>query len=399
VLLEHRDRARDDGEAHGRLVVTWATEYKVDGFRFDLMGHHSKANMLAVRAALDALTVERTASTARDLRLRRGLELRRGGERRPLRAGHAAQHGRHGHRHLQRPAPRRRARRRAVRREPARPGLRLGAAVRPQRRRGERGRGQQRAGPAARHGPDPRRDGRQPEDYTFVDRTGKTVKGSEVDYNGSPTGYTADPQENVLYVSAHDNETLFDSLAFKLPQGTSMADRVRMQQLSLSTVALGQGVSFFHAGTDMLRSKSLDRNSYDSGDHFNELDFSYATNNFGVGLPPAPDNETSGRTCGPLLADPALKPAGRTSWPRSSGSATCSRGRLVAAVLADHGRAGADQAAVPQHRRDQIPGLLVMHLDDTVGDGRRPGAERVVVLINATDAPQSYTAEQLAEAA
>jgi hypothetical protein len=135
-------------------------------------------------------------------------------------------------------------------------------------------------------------------DYTFVDRTGKTVKGSEVDYNGSPTGYTADPQENVLYVSAHDNETLFDSLAFKLPQGTSMADRVRMQQLSLSTVALGQGVSFFHAGTDMLRSKSLDRNSYDSGDHFNVLDFSYGTNNFGVGCRRRPTTRTSGRTCG-----------------------------------------------------------------------------------------------------
>ncbi|MGW2849417.1 pullulanase-associated domain-containing protein, partial [Streptomyces sp. NPDC001274] len=38
-------------------VVTWAKEYKVDGFRFDLMGHHPKANILAVRKALDALTV------------------------------------------------------------------------------------------------------------------------------------------------------------------------------------------------------------------------------------------------------------------------------------------------------------------------------------------------------
>ena len=36
-------------------VVTWAREYKVDGFRFDLMGHHSKANMLNVRRALDKL--------------------------------------------------------------------------------------------------------------------------------------------------------------------------------------------------------------------------------------------------------------------------------------------------------------------------------------------------------
>ncbi len=38
-------------------IVTWARDYKVDGFRFDLMGHHSKANLLAVRAALDELTL------------------------------------------------------------------------------------------------------------------------------------------------------------------------------------------------------------------------------------------------------------------------------------------------------------------------------------------------------
>ena len=40
-------------------VVTWAREYKVDGFRFDLMGHHSKQNMLNLRAALDALTLKK----------------------------------------------------------------------------------------------------------------------------------------------------------------------------------------------------------------------------------------------------------------------------------------------------------------------------------------------------
>ena len=36
-------------------TVLWARDYKVDGFRFDLMGHHSRDNMLAVREALDAL--------------------------------------------------------------------------------------------------------------------------------------------------------------------------------------------------------------------------------------------------------------------------------------------------------------------------------------------------------
>ncbi len=39
-------------------TVLWAREYHVDGFRFDLMGHSSVENMLAVREALDELTLE-----------------------------------------------------------------------------------------------------------------------------------------------------------------------------------------------------------------------------------------------------------------------------------------------------------------------------------------------------
>src|SRR5690606_20781114 len=36
---------------------TWAVDYKVDGFRFDLMGHHSKENMLKVKALMESLTL------------------------------------------------------------------------------------------------------------------------------------------------------------------------------------------------------------------------------------------------------------------------------------------------------------------------------------------------------
>ncbi|MEA2490111.1 MAG: hypothetical protein QOH21_1903, partial [Acidobacteriota bacterium] len=39
-------------------VVTWAREYKVDGFRFDLMGHHPRANILEVKVSLDHLTAD-----------------------------------------------------------------------------------------------------------------------------------------------------------------------------------------------------------------------------------------------------------------------------------------------------------------------------------------------------
>ena len=145
--------------------------------------------------------------------------------------------------------------------------------------------------------------------YTFIDRNGNLVTGAEVDYNGSPAGYTLDPQEDISYVEAHDNQTLFDINVYAAPQTTSMADRVRMQIVGLSTIVLGQGVPFIHAGSDMLRSKSLDRNSFNSGDWFNTLDFSLQTNNFGVGLPPAGGNQGDWSIMQPFLADPSLKPA------------------------------------------------------------------------------------------
>src|SRR5262249_11732874 len=79
--------------------------------------------------------------------------------------------------------------------------------------------------------------------------------------------------------------------------------------LGLDIVALGQGVPFFHAGDEMLRSKSMDRNSFNSGDWFNRLDFTYTSNNWGVGLPPKDSNESDWPVIKPLLADSANSPA------------------------------------------------------------------------------------------
>ena len=76
-----------------------------------------------------------------------------------------------------------------------------------------------------------------------------------------------------------------------------------MPDLSLSLVGLAQGIPFFDLGGDLLRSKSLDRNSYDSGDWFNQVDFTASGNNFGVGLPPAWDNQSRWGIMGPLLAN------------------------------------------------------------------------------------------------
>ena len=147
-----------------------------------------------------------------------------------------------------------------------------------------------------------------------------TLRLEQIDVGGIPAGWVLEPGEVVNYVENHDNLTLFDNNAFRLPTGgTSREDRARVQVLANAINAFSQGVAYFHAGTDTLRSKSLDRNSYDSGDWFNRLDWTYADNNFGVGLPPSRDNADNWPLAKPLLANPLIKPAAADiAWTRDA---------------------------------------------------------------------------------
>ncbi len=145
-------------------------------------------------------------------------------------------------------------------------------------------------------------------EYAMTDHTGASKTLQQLDYNGQPAGYVSQPGEVVNYVENHDNQTLFDINAYRLPANTSGDDRVRVQMLGVALNALSQGVAYFHAGVDTLRSKSLDGNSFDSGDWFNRIDWSYQDNYFGTGLPPAVDNRAHYPWMRPLLGNPAIKP-------------------------------------------------------------------------------------------
>ncbi|KAH7537078.1 hypothetical protein FEM48_Zijuj03G0053900 [Ziziphus jujuba var. spinosa] len=68
-----------------------------------------------------------------------------------------------------------------------------------------------------------------------------------------------------------------------------------------------QGILFFYSGDEMLRSKSLDCDLYNSGDWFNRLDLTYHSNNWGFGLPPGEWNEKNWPLIQPKFADPSFK--------------------------------------------------------------------------------------------
>jgi pullulanase len=145
-------------------------------------------------------------------------------------------------------------------------------------------------------------------DYSLTNYRDEKKKLEAIDYNGQPAGYVVSPSEIVNYVENHDNQTLFDINVYKLPLDTSPEDRARVQMLGAAIVAFSQGIAYFHAGIDTLRSKSLDGNSFDSGDWFNRIDWSYRDNYFGTGLPPERDNRGNYAIMKPLLANAALKP-------------------------------------------------------------------------------------------
>ena len=81
----------------------------------------------------------------------------------------------------------------------------------------------------------------------------------------------ADPNKTVTYVTCHDNYTLYDR--FKAAGITDEAEVKKMAMLANSIVFTSQGTSFMLAGEEFLRTKQGNHNSYNSSYEVNELDY------------------------------------------------------------------------------------------------------------------------------
>ena len=159
------------------------------------------------------------------------------------------------------------------------------------------------------------------------------------------------------------NQDLFDTVQVKAPLNDNSATRAQRQVLAMSVVALGQGVPFFMAADDLLRSKDMDQNSYDSGDWFNKIDWTGQGNNWGIGLPIASQNQSQWPFQQPLLANGALKPLPSDIQSTTQAFQTFLRIRESSPLF----RLGTE-AEIQNHLTflnggtAQIPGLIVMEL-------------------------------------
>ena len=90
----------------------------------------------------------------------------------------------------------------------------------------------------------------------------------------------ADPNKTVNYVTCHDNYTLYDRIK---AAGIEDEDTVRkMCVLANSVVFTSNGTAFMLAGEEFLRTKQGDSNSYMSSDDINALDYSLKIKNMDV---------------------------------------------------------------------------------------------------------------------
>ena len=213
-------------------VVYWATEYRVDGFRFDLMGLMDLETMRQIRQTLD--------------RIAPGLiiygEGWTGGPS-PLPGEQAALKGNAS----QVPGV-------AFFNDSARDGIKGDVF----------------------NGPEPGfvngRPGREESvKFGIVAATSHPQLWYErVNYDHWP--WAGAPDQSVVYCEAHDNLTLWDKLGMTNPDEPEEM-RIKRHKLGGAIVLTSQGVPFLHAGQDFLRTKGGNANSYLAPDEINRLDW------------------------------------------------------------------------------------------------------------------------------
>ena len=108
-----------------------------------------------------------------------------------------------------------------------------------------------------------------------------SCKHPQVDYtkvNYSKAPFASQPWNTITYCECHDNHVLWDKLAISAKDATE-DERIEMYKLALSIVLTSQGISFLHAGTELLRTKKGVENSFESPDSINAIDWSLKTKN------------------------------------------------------------------------------------------------------------------------
>ena len=218
-------------------VVYWASEYHVDGFRFDLMGIHDIETMNAIRAALDK--IDPTIFM-------------------------------YGEGWTAGPSPLAEEKR-AVKKNAKQ--LENIAVFSDDIRDALKGSWMHQEVPGFVSGVD------SLEESVKFGIVGATQH-DNIDYTKpiySKAPYVNNPTQIINYVSCHDDMCLVDKLKQSKPTKASDDELVRFNKLAQTIVYTSQGVPFIYAGEELYRNKKGIHNTYQSPDSINRIDWNSKT--------------------------------------------------------------------------------------------------------------------------
>ena len=220
-------------------VIYWAKEYHIDGFRFDLMGLHDIETMKEIRTKLDE--IDKTI-------IMYGEGWTGGGS--PLNSEHSA-----------------------IKQNIVKFDKMQIAGFSDDTRDGIKGHVFNSGDKGFINGKQGLEDTVK---YCIVGATGQEgISYDRVIY--SHFAWANEPYQCINYISAHDNYTLWDKLSLSNPE-ESLNQRISMNKLAAAIILTSQGIPFFQAGEEFLRTKknedgSLNHDSYNSNDSINNLEW------------------------------------------------------------------------------------------------------------------------------
>lgn len=107
-------------------------------------------------------------------------------------------------------------------------------------------------------------------DFKMGTETG--IAGS-IYYDDGHIGFASHPRETINYLNSHDNLIFTDKIRKVFPNIDDQG-LIRLSKLAFSILLTSQGIPFIHAGNEFLRDKKMVHNSYNSDLEVNAIDWS-----------------------------------------------------------------------------------------------------------------------------
>ncbi len=93
-----------------------------------------------------------------------------------------------------------------------------------------------------------------------------------IPYDSHHVGFASKPSESINYFNSHDNLILWDKIVKSSP-GANEETLIRLNKLAFSILFTAQGIPFFHAGNEFLRDKKGHHNTYNASLKINAINW------------------------------------------------------------------------------------------------------------------------------